>query len=55
MTHELISPSEMYLLGTTIDYLAEDYDSGVFENKFIFIPNRDLYMNCGCGKSFAPK
>tara|TARA_Y100000589_G_C27013715_1_gene571910 strand:- start:218 stop:598 length:381 start_codon:yes stop_codon:yes gene_type:complete len=47
--------SEMYLLGTTVDYVTEDYNNGIFENKFTFTPNKDLYMNCGCGKSFSPK
>jgi len=47
--------SEMYLLGTTIDYVTEDYNKGIFENKFIFTPNKEMFINCGCGKSFAPK
>ena len=47
--------SEMLLLGTTIDYVFEDYDKGVFENKFIFIPDSELSTSCGCGKSFTPK
>ena len=47
--------SEIYLLGTTIDYISEDYDKGLFENKFIFITDKDLASSCGCGISFTPK
>ena len=47
--------SEMYLLGTTIDYISEDYKNGVFESKFEFIINKDLMSSCGCGISFSPK
>jgi len=52
----LIDPmSEMLLLGTTIDYIYEDYSNGVFESKFVFIPNNALASSCGCGISFTPK
>ena len=55
-TELLIDPmSEFLLLGTTIDYIQEDYSNGVFENKFIFIPNKTLASSCGCGISFTPK
>ena len=55
-TKIIIEPSsEMYLLGTTIDYKKEDYSSGVFENKFVFIPDSKLAYSCGCGKSFTVK
>ena len=47
--------SEMYLLGTTIDYIAEDYSKGIFESKFIFTPDKDIATSCGCGVSFSPK
>ena len=47
--------SEMALLGTTIDYISEDYNQGVFENKFIFTPDKDYASSCGCGISFTPK
>jgi len=47
--------SEMHLIGTTIDYITEDYDKGVFENKFIFVPDKELVSSCGCGISFTPK
>ena len=47
--------SEMFLLGTTIDYVNEDYDQGLFENKFIFLPNDKLATSCGCGISFTPR
>jgi iron-sulfur cluster assembly accessory protein len=47
--------SEMFLIGTTIDYISENYAEGIFENKFIFIPNKTLASSCGCGISFTPK
>ena len=47
--------SEMYLLGTTIDYVSEDYSKGEFESKFKFIINKDTMTSCGCGISFSPK
>jgi len=47
--------SEMHLLGTTIDYIKEDYSQGQFENKFIFEVDKDLLSTCGCGISFTPK
>lgn len=51
----LIEPkSEMLLIGTTIDYIKEDYDKNIFENKFIFIPDKTLTSSCGCGISFIP-
>lgn len=49
----LIDPnSEYLLLGTTIDYLKQDLNKGVFESKFIFIPDKNLAYSCGCGNSF---
>jgi iron-sulfur cluster assembly accessory protein len=52
----LIDPrTEMLLLGTTIDYITEDYQKGIFENKFIFTANKNLATSCGCGISFNPK
>jgi len=55
-TSILIDPkSEFLLLGTTIDYIHEDYLNGVFENKFVFIPDKTLASSCGCGISFTPK
>jgi iron-sulfur cluster assembly accessory protein len=47
--------AEMYLLGTTIDYIKEDYDKNIFESKFVFIPDKNLATGCGCGVSFNPK
>ena len=47
--------SEMFLLGTTIDYQNENYSKGIYESKFIFIPNKDKATSCGCGISFTPK
>ena len=52
----MIDPySEMFLLGTTIDYVKEDYSKNIFESKFVFKPNKDLATTCGCGVSFSPK
>jgi iron-sulfur cluster assembly accessory protein len=52
----LIEPiSEIYLIGTTIDYVSEDFKNNIFENKFIFIPNKNIATSCGCGVSFNPK
>ena len=52
----LVDPvAEMILLGTKIDYVSEDYSKGIFENKFIFTPNKDFASSCGCGVSFNPK
>ena len=47
--------SEMHLLGTTIDYVSEDYLKGEFESKFKFGINKDIMTSCGCGVSFSPK
>jgi iron-sulfur cluster assembly accessory protein len=47
--------AEMLLFGTTIDYIEEDWNKGIFENKFIFIPDKNLVTACGCGVSFTPK
>ena len=55
-TQILVDPvSEFLLLGTTIDYVNEDYSNGIFENKFTFTPNKKLASSCGCGVSFTPK
>lgn len=55
-TKILVDPiSEFLLIGTTIDYVHEDYSKGNFENKFIFSPNKNLASTCGCGVSFTPK
>ena len=47
--------SEMILFGTTIDYIAEDYGKGIFENKFVFKVDKNIASSCGCGISFSPK
>ena len=47
--------SEMYLLGTTIDYIHEDYSKAQFESKFEFKINKELMNSCGCGISFNLK
>ena len=47
--------SEFLLIGTTIDYIKENYDEGIFESKFIFIPKEEFATACGCGVSFSPR
>ena len=47
--------SEFKILGTTIDYIHKDYEKGIIEGKFQFIPQKDYATMCGCGVSFAPK
>ena len=47
--------AEMHLLGTTIDYVTEDFSKGHFENKFIYEIDKDIMTSCGCGVSFMPK
>ena len=52
----LVDPmTEMILLGTTIDYTSEDYENGIFENKFVFMPDGAFASSCGCGISFTVK
>ena len=52
----LVDPlSELYLLGTTIDYVNENYNKNIYESKFIFIPDSNKISTCGCGISFSPK
>lgn len=52
----IIDPfTEMHLIGTEIDYIKEDYSNGIFENKFVFIPDKKYAYSCGCGKSFTVK
>jgi len=46
--------AEIYLIGTTIDYIKEDYSKNIFESKFVFIPDKNLATTCGCGISFNP-
>ena len=47
--------SEMYLLGTKIDYIKEDINQGIFESKFNFEIDKNKMTSCGCGISFSPK
>ena len=47
--------SELYLVGTEIDYLKEDYNKGIFESKFVYNINKKIASCCGCGISFTPK
>ena len=45
----------MYLLNTKIDFIKEDFSKNIFENKFVFIPDKDKASTCGCGVSFSLK
>ena len=47
--------AEIYLIGTTIDYINEDFSKNIFESKFIFKPDKEKASTCGCGISFSPK
>ena len=47
--------SELYLLGTEIDYIKKDYENGIYESGFKFTPDKDIANSCGCGISFSPK
>ena len=47
--------SEMYLLGTTIDYQKEDFNKNIFESKFLYLVDKNKISQCGCGVSFTPK
>jgi iron-sulfur cluster assembly accessory protein len=47
--------SEMYLLGTTIDYVKEDFSQKIYESKFIYDADKNIMTKCGCGTSFSPK
>ena len=52
----IIDPkSEFLLLGTKIDYINKNLDKGVFEGKFVFIPDERVAHSCGCGNSFNYK
>ena len=47
--------SELYIFGTTIDYVEEDFKKGIFENKFIYKVDKEKVSSCGCGISFMPR
>ena len=47
--------SEMYLIGTTIDYQFEDFSKGVYESKFVYGVDKKTTATCGCGVSFTPR
>lgn len=47
--------SEIHLIGTTIDYIKEDFNKGIFENKFVYNIDKKLASSCGCGISFMPR
>ena len=37
--------AEMYLLGTTIDFIEEDYSKGIYESKFIYKADKSIATN----------
>ena len=47
--------AEMYIIGTTIDYINEDINNGIFESKFVYNVDKKMASSCGCGISFTPK
>ena len=47
--------AEMHLIGTTIDYVKEDFNKGIFESKFIYNIDKEKASSCGCGVSFMPR
>ena len=47
--------AEMYIIGTTIDYINEDINNGIYESKFVYNVDKKLASSCGCGISFTPK
>ena len=47
--------SEIYILGTTIDYITEDINNGIFESKFVYNVDKKIASSCGCGISFTPR
>ena len=52
----LVDPvAEMILIGTTVDFVTEDYSKGIFESKFTFTPDKEIAASCGCGVSFSPR
>jgi iron-sulfur cluster assembly accessory protein len=56
LVHLYVEPmSELYLIGTKIDYVSEDYEKGLFENKFVYIVDKKKASTCGCGTSFMPR
>jgi len=55
-TKLIVEPlSEILVLGTTIDYIEEDYSNDIYESKFVYTPQKDKATTCGCGISFSPK
>ena len=47
--------AEMHVIGTTIDYVKEDFNKGIFESKFIYNVDKEKASSCGCGVSFMPR
>lgn len=41
--------SELYLLGTCVNYLNQDYSKGIYESKFVFLQDKMDVIACGCG------
>lgn len=47
--------TEMYLMGTKIDYMKEDISNNMYESKFVYSIDKSLASTCGCGTSFTRK
>lgn len=47
--------SEIYLIGTTLDYQQENFSKGIFESKFLYNVDKKVATSCGCGVSFSPR
>ena len=47
--------SEIYLIGTTIDYQYEDFSKGIYENKFLYHVDKKTTATCACGTSFTTR
>jgi iron-sulfur cluster assembly protein len=47
--------SEIYLIGTTLDYQEENFSKGIFESKFLYNVDKQVATSCGCGVSFSPR
>ena len=55
-TRVFIDPlAEIYLLGTKVDYIEEDFSNGIYDSGFKFEPDDDVASSCGCGISFGIK
>jgi iron-sulfur cluster assembly protein len=55
-TRVFVDPlSEMFLVGSQIDFVEQDVANNVFDSKFVFSHEKGTVFSCGCGTSFMPK